>query len=445
MDLTQELVDLAFEIHDKQIMNLQLKGRKQQEEIQKQNGKAVNEKINHYANLGDALIKAKQENLDPFSLLETIMPWEKFLASVEEAKKLSRPMNYDYLDLLESRYNYLRKYTPTLLRSLEFKGTKYATPVLLALDTIHQLNESGKRKISEDAPLAFVSKRWKKHVFNEDGTINRHFYEIAAFTELRNYIRSDDISIIGSRQHKEFDEYLVSEQEWREKKENGIRLTVPIQVQEYMTGRTEALLNRIQSFSENAHSLEGVDLEKGSFQVHRLEKDVPEEAKKLSSTLYNMLPRIKLTDLLLEVSNWTKFEQQLIHASTNKPPKGDEITVSLASLMAMGTNIGLTKMADSTPDISYHQLAHAGQWRMHDDALQRAQSVLVNFQHKLPLSSYWGNGSTSSSDGMRVPIGVSSLSSSFNPHYGNGKGATIYRFVSDQFSSFYTKVINTNT
>ncbi len=33
---------------------------------------------------------------------------------------------------------------------------------------------------------------------------------------------------------------------------------------------------------------------------------------------------------------------------------------------------------------------------------------------------------------------------SSNPHYGIGKGATIYRFVSDQFSSFYTKVINTN-
>ncbi len=157
-----------------------------------------------------------------------------------------------------------------------------------------------------------------------------------------------------------------------------------------------------------------------------------------------MLPRIILTDLLLEVSNWTNFEQQLIHASTNKPPKGDEIMISLAAMMAMGTNIGLTKMADATPGISYHQLAHASQWRMYDDAFQRAQSILVNFQHKIPLSSYWGDGTTSSSDGMRVQIGVSSLSASFNPHYGTGKGAIIYRFVSDQFSSFYTKVINTN-
>jgi TnpA family transposase len=45
---------------------------------------------------------------------------------------------------------------------------------------------------------------------------------------------------------------------------------------------------------------------------------------------------------------------------------------------------------------------------------------------------------------MRLQVGVSSLHSESNPHYGTGKGAMIYRFTSDQFSSFYTKVINTN-
>ncbi|MDQ0200392.1 TnpA family transposase [Neobacillus ginsengisoli] len=30
-------------------------------------------------------------------------------------------------------------------------------------------------------------------------------------------------------------------------------------------------------------------------------------------------------------------------------------------------------------------------------------------------------------------------------HYGTGKGATIYRFTSDHFSSYYTKIIHTNS
>ena len=41
-------------------------------------------------------------------------------------------------------------------------------------------------------------------------------------------------------------------------------------------------------------------------------------------------------------------------------------------------------------------------------------------------------------------MGVSSLFAESNPHYGSGKGVTIYRFVSDKFSSFYLNVISTN-
>lgn len=91
LDLAQDLVDQAFEIHNKQILTLQSKGRKQQEELQKQNGKAVNEKVVHFADLGDALIKARDEGLDPFTMLELIMPWEKFVESVEEAKNAIAP------------------------------------------------------------------------------------------------------------------------------------------------------------------------------------------------------------------------------------------------------------------------------------------------------------------------------------------------------------------
>ena len=116
----------------------------------------------------------------------------------------------------------------------------------------------------------------------------------------------------------------------------------------------------------------------------------------------------------------------------------------MAALMAMGANIGLSKMADSTPGISYHQMANAVQWRMYDEAMKRAQSCLVNYQHRLSLPARWGDGTTSSSDGMRIQVSVSSLEAERNPHYGLNKGTTIYRFVSDQFSTFYTKVINTN-
>ncbi|MCA1054190.1 Tn3 family transposase [Rossellomorea aquimaris] len=231
---------------------------------------------------------------------------------------------------------------------------------------------------------------------------------------------------------------------WDETKYTSNRLAVGMSAQEYIIERNTALNERLNYIMENIDSLEGISIDKSRVRLDRLEKYTPEEAKSLSQTLYNMLPRVKLTDLLIEVSNWTGFDEHLTHASSNRPPKGEEKSIVMATIMAMGTNIGLTKMAEATPGITYHQLANAAQWRLHEDSLSKAQATLVNFQHHLSLSKYWGNGSTSSSDGMRVQVGVSSLHADANPHYGTGKGTTIYRFTSDQFSSFYTKVINTN-
>jgi len=85
-DLSQSLIDLAVEIHDKQINIFLLKGRKEQEELQKSNGKSLNEKVIQFVDIGAALIKARNEDLDPFKTIETVMSWDKIVESVEEAK-----------------------------------------------------------------------------------------------------------------------------------------------------------------------------------------------------------------------------------------------------------------------------------------------------------------------------------------------------------------------
>ncbi|EIE5616470.1 Tn3 family transposase, partial [Listeria innocua] len=445
LHLTQELTDKAFEIHDRQILSLLSKGRKDQEEIQKQNGKKLNEKVIHFTNIGQALIKAKQEKLDVFEVLESVIEWNSFVSSVEEAQELARPADYDYLDLLQKRFYSLRKYTPTLLKVLEFHSTKANESLLKAVEIIRGMNESGKRKVPDDSPVDFISKRWKKHLYEDDGTtINRHYYEMAVLTELREHVRAGDVSIVGSKQYRDFEEYLFSEDTWNQTKENT-RLSVSLSFEDYMTERTNSLNNRLQWLAANSNKLDGVSFEKGKLSLARLEKDVPEEAKKFSASLYQMLPRIKLTDLLMDVAHITGFHEQFTHASNNRKPDKEETIIIMATLLGMGMNIGLSKMAEATPGLTYKQLANVSQWRMYEDAMNKAQAILVNFHHKLQLSSYWGDGTTSSSDGMRMQLGVSSLHADANPHYGTGKGATIYRFTSDQFSSYYTKIIHTNS
>ena len=210
LNLTKNLTDKAFEIHDRLIINLMAKGRKAQGEIQKQNGKKINEKIIQFTSIGKALIKAKENNLNPYKVIEEIIDW----STIEEAKTLTRPEDYDYLDLLHRRYSFLRRYTPKLLKVLEFKSTKSNEPILESIEIIKSLNESGKRKVSDNSPVDFISKLLKNHVFEKDGSINRHYYEMAILTELRDRVKSGDISISGSKQYKYFEDYLLSKNEW---------------------------------------------------------------------------------------------------------------------------------------------------------------------------------------------------------------------------------------
>ncbi|MEX1028913.1 MAG: DUF4158 domain-containing protein [Paenibacillaceae bacterium] len=278
VELIQDLTDQAFEIHDRQILQLLSKGRKAQEELQKQNGKSINEKVVLFANLGTALIKARSEGGDPFIALDAILPWDKLIASIEEAKHLARPIDYDYLDLLEKKFYKLRKYTPTLLKSLEFRSSKSAESLIKAIDIIRDMNESGKRKVPEGAPLNFVSSRWQRHVYDYDGTINRHYYEMAVLTELRNYVRSGDVSIVGSRQHKDFDEYLVSKENWAHVEPATTKLAVGMSISDYLAERTESLFKRLEWVSKNVDDLEGVNVENGKLHIERFEKDTPEAA-----------------------------------------------------------------------------------------------------------------------------------------------------------------------
>jgi TnpA family transposase len=77
------------------------------------------------------------------------------------------------------------------------------------------------------------------------------------------------------------------------------------------------------------------------------------------------------------------------------------------------------------------------------ETLKAANTVLVDYHHRLPLSAIWGDGTTSSSDGQRFGIEASSLLGSFYPRYFGyyDRALTVYTHISDQHSVFGTQAI----
>jgi TnpA family transposase len=100
-------------------------------------------------------------------------------------------------------------------------------------------------------------------------------------------------------------------------------------------------------------------------------------------------------------------------------------------------------MAESCPGTTYAKLAWLQAWHIHDETYSAALAEVVNAQYRQPFSAWWGDGSTSSSDGQNFKAGGQGhFAGQVNLKYGQEPGVQFYTHISDQYAPFHTKVIN---
>jgi hypothetical protein len=93
----------------------------------------------------------------------------------------------------------------------------------------------------------------------------------------------------------------------------------------------------------------------------------------------------------------------------------------MASLLADGLNLGLTRMAEACSIASLGQLAWTADWHIRDETYALALRRLIDQQQREPLAAMFGSGFASSSDGQFFRAGGSGRdASSINAHYGVG-------------------------
>ena len=104
------------------------------------------------------------------------------------------------------------------------------------------MNRVGSRKVQSNAPTGFIRKRWQSYVFNAEEGIDRRFYELCVMAELKNALRSGDISVSGSRQYRAFEEYLMPHAEFKERLADGsLRLADSTTGADYLDARLSLL------------------------------------------------------------------------------------------------------------------------------------------------------------------------------------------------------------
>lgn len=443
LETKASIIDEIIEMNDKIIGSLFRYAKNTQTQKMQDSGKSMGEQLGIFFKVGSALLDAKETGEDPFDAVESVISWDALAQSISEAKNLTAKQNFDSLYFISDKYFTIKKYGGEFLKELELRSAPVAEDILKAVGILIDLYEGKIKKLPEKIPSGFIRKRWEELVFTENG-IDRKFYELCIFSELKNHLRSGDLWVQGSRQYKDFEDYLIPAGRFVEMKdENQVPLDVALNAEEFLSERMELLSNKIQivcKLIEN-NELPESSIINDRIKIKPLENTVPEEVEVLAKKIYSLLPLIKITDLLKEVDQWTGFTDQFIHLKSGN--KASDKNLLLTVILSDAINLGLRKMSEASPGTSYAKLSWLQAWHIRDETYSSALAEIINVQSTHPFSFYWGEGKTSSSDGQRFATGsYAQRTGNINPKYGSSPGVQFYTHISDQYAPFHTKVIN---
>lgn len=443
LETKASIIDEIIEMNDKIIGSLFRYAKNTQTQKMQDSGKSMGEQLGIFFKVGSALLDAKETGEDPFDAVESVISWDALAQSISEAKNLTAKQNFDSLYFISDKYFTIKKYGGEFLKELELRSAPVAEDILKAVGILIDLYEGKIKKLPEKIPSGFIRKRWEELVFTENG-IDRKFYELCIFSELKNHLRSGDLWVQGSRQYKDFEDYLIPAGRFVEMKdENQVPLDVALNAEEFLSERMELLSNKIQivcKLIEN-NELPESSIINDRIKIKPLENTVPEEVEVLAKKIYSLLPLIKITDLLKEVDQWTGFTDQFIHLKSGN--KASDKNLLLTVILSDAINLGLRKMSEASPGTSYAKLSWLQAWHIRDETYSSALAKIINTQSYHSFSSYWGEGKTSSSDGQRFATGsYAQRTGNINPKYGSSPGVQFYTHISDQYAPFHTKVIN---
>jgi TnpA family transposase len=376
------------------------------------------------------------------------IPRTQISRSIEMINDLARPPEDNFHDEMVAQYDRLRLPLSRLLDGIDFKAAPAGTPVVKALNFLRTLEGTKKQKL-KDAPVGVVTKAWRRLVFDKDGQVNRRGYTLRVMDQLQDALRRRDVYVDASDRWGDPRAKLLQGVNWEANRSQicyslGHRIN-PDEALEYLT---KQLGTTYRKTAERLGKNDAVRVEhqngKASLTITNLDKlDKPQSLITLREQVAALLPRLDLTELLLEIHAHTGFAVEFTHISESNA-RASDLSISLcAVLLAEACNIGLEPLIQlNVPALTRHRLNWVRQNYFRAETLVAANTWLVDHQSTIPIALAWGGGEVASADGMRFVTAVKTINSGPNRKYfGSGRGITWYNFLSDQYSGFHGIVV----
>jgi len=403
--------------------------------------------------LREACLFLFDNNLPDSQLRQAIfshVPRERLLEATDLIGQESARHAPHYYDQLDSSYRSVRLFLKTFLEEISFVGSSADGAALKAWQFLYRLDYEHPIPDLQDAPREIVdTAAWRAVIYLQEKLIDRRYYTFCALQQLVNALQRRDVFVSPSYKWQDQRLQLLHGDAW-----NKVRPQVCAALGKTTDGKKEIklltdqldqLYRRVaKRFSENKAvtiKSEG-EYERISLRrQHKLHESI--RLKQLRTTVYELLPRIDLPELLLEVHAITGFADEFTHISEDRSWTSNLPLSICATLMAEACNIGIDAVAKTdAPALEQGRLLWIQQNYIRDETLTRANERLVAAQADSSLAQLWGGGAVASADGLRFRVPVETLNADYSwKYFGEGKGVTYFTFMSDQFSEFYGVVI----
>ncbi len=370
---------------------------------------------------------------------------EKLAHSIKIIHSIARPSSDNFHDEMMEQYGKVKRFLPILLNYIAVKAAPAGIVTLEAFEYLAG-QENSRKQILENPPLEIIADPWKRLVFDKEGRVTKRGYTLCFLDKLQDSLRRRDVFIENSDRWGDPRTKLLQGTEWQANRIQVCRsLGHPVKPRDAVARLTRQLDATYKQVANNFDNNDAVRLDhsgkRTTLTITNL--DEPASLTQLSKQVSDLLPKVDLTELLLEIHAHTGFLDAFTHVSESNA-RADDLTISIcAVLIAEACNIGFEPLIKShIPALTRHRLSWVKQNYVRAETLTQSNAVLVNHQATLALAKKWGGGEVASADGMRFVTPVRTINAGPNKKYfGPNKGITWYNFISDQFSGFYGVVI----
>jgi TnpA family transposase len=356
--------------------------------------------------------------------------------SVKPASKLA--LHWQAVDRLSKR---IRRHLRPLYVALDFSSITPDNPWLAALvwaKGVFARQQRLSQRLLDECPPTTLPKRLRPYllIFDADGkpnSLHADRYEFWLYRQIRKRLKSGELYLDDSLQHRHFSDELVS---MDEKADLLAQMDIPflrkpinIQLDTLATELREQWLAFNRELKQG--KLPHLEYDKNT-QILAWRRPKAEKHKANEQAFYEKLPFCAVADVFRFVNSQCQFLSALTPLQPRYAKKVADTDSLMAVIIAQAMHHGNLVMA-RTSDIPYHILETSYQQYLRQASLQAANDRISNAIAVLPIFQYFSfdlNTLYGAVDGQKFGVERPTVKARYSRKYfGRGKGVVAYTLL----------------